>query len=104
MPVMATNSGQPISETANTSKTRLDATSRNTGVTIGRGFVRAMPAVSTSTAAYLDIHNLSEQNLTLVGASNQLGPVMIHGIEEKEGMVMQIKNRKVKYFNLLIFN
>lgn len=54
---------------------------------VSRGLVRAMPAVSTSTAAYLDIHNESEQNLTLIGAESNLGAVMIHTTAEHEGMV-----------------
>lgn len=57
-------------------------------VSIGRGFVRAMPGVSTSTAAYLDIHNGSEQNLTLLGAKSELGMVMLHSVEDQDGMVM----------------
>jgi periplasmic copper chaperone A len=66
------------------------------GVSVTDQWIREMPPVASSTAAYMTISNQSGKPLTLVGVQSQdFERVEIHRTVEKDGMASMVKQEQV---------
>ncbi len=65
------------------------ATESNADLRINNGWVRLLPPVSKTTAAYFELHNLSDNKVKLLGASTPLAKTAeFHRSTEQNGMAM----------------